>query len=124
MDVDYDYLGTTGATLLGLSFAAIVFAYNAYYAPWMPDLLKARVHSLVAVLFVSAFAFGALFFLCSIVIAAVDFNNSDVLQGEKKFALKWTSLVCQCLQFMGIMSFLFALVVLLGVQVFIVPFPS
>jgi hypothetical protein len=124
MDVDYDFIGRTGATLLGLSFAALAFTYNAYYAPWMPPIFKDRLAGLIFCIIPCIASFGICTLLSSLMIAFTDFENSNTKEGEKIPMLKWPSIICQALHLFGLLMIFWAILALIGVKVLMIPLPQ
>jgi hypothetical protein len=97
-----------GATLLGLSFASIAFAYGSLHSLTMPPDLIYRMVPFLTWTFRCAFAF---LFCCALSFCALAFTDMDSV------ARKALGYVCICIFAVGITFLGFALFSLVKISV-------
>lgn len=118
---DFQFMGKSGATLLGLSFAAVVFGYSGFYNPSMPPLLRERMFWFLASTIVCTFLFvvSSLLSFVAIAFAGLEQNRAQTGGGAKKQNGKVTFLAvaCSVCYVAGLICFIGALYFITGVQV-------
>ena len=113
MRVDFRFVGKTGATLAGLSFAALAFAITCAYDPGIPAVLKERMIWFL----VWTVTCNILFLVCSLAsfwTMSFLFNknstkNQTTGSSGPETAVKWSGRLCLVCYSAGLIGFLVAL---------------
>jgi len=110
--VDFNKNLRVSATLLGLSFAALTFAYNLYYGAAIPAALRSRMYPFVFLTFSCSlfFLFSCFFSFCGITFP----EKKSSVSAEKLTPRGWLGLVSLVPFASGFLCLLFALMIIFG----------